>query len=107
MDARGKWHYDDGKPSGVQEMLSGKRDRSVISCAVGEIVRIEKTNGEMLRCRFDAANENKVTLQPMDEPVPYLELAEHVTLTNSTNVSVQAQVWDNRGGKIIIRTLPV
>ena len=39
--------------------------------------------------------------------VPVVGLAESVQLTRATGDSVRAQVWDNRGGKIILRTLPL
>ena len=70
-------------------------------------MRIEKSSGEMLRTSFVSASGNKITLKPLDLERPYLEFAEHVNITNEKNVTVKAQVWDNRNGKIILRTLPV
>lgn len=107
MDDKGYWH-DRAKEDLVAAFTQdGEPRRFVIDLGVGEVVRIEKDADATLRARFESANGNKITLVPIDEVRPYLEFAEHVSITNERDVTVRAQVWDNRKGKIILRTLPV
>jgi len=112
MDDKGYWH--DRRPDAIDEInrelgRSGAvpQPRYVMSMAIGEVIRVEKSGGEMIRARFDEAKGNKITLTPLDDKRPYLETAERVQITNEQNVTVEAQVWDTRGGKIVLRTLPV
>jgi hypothetical protein len=81
----------------------------VIACDIGEVVAIVREDGVSFMASFDAAEKNRVTLtpQPPGAPTPWLELASRVKLERSNGESVVAQVWDNRRGKLILRTLPV
>lgn len=124
MDTKGHWHNEDSEA--MKAFKAAERagraaevaqpERPVISIGIGEVVQIVRNGGEFLTATFDAAEKNKVTLTPQAEmaandrccsgPV-YLELAETVQIQRSNGENVRAQVWDNRGGKIILRTLPV
>lgn len=112
MDSSGHWH-DVDRESRISRALEGiqhgeDRPRFVMEASYGEMVSVVKDNGESIMATFDATDKNKVTLTPQgDGPRPYLELAERVQLQRATGGSVVAQVWDNRAGKIILRTLPV
>lgn len=103
MDDRGYWH-DQRHTQQVERVLGV---RPVIEIDAGEGVMIVKGDGQVQHATFDSAEKNKVTLTPTGDQRPYLELAERVALTRANQDSVVAQVWDNRGGKIILRTLPV
>jgi hypothetical protein len=114
MDSRGHWH--DGNSdvfSPLAKDAEGKpaaRERPVIELAIGEMVDVVKADRSFVRASFDGAERNRVTLTPVDLPGhvrPYLELAEPVELRRLNGSACRAQVWDNRKGKIILRTLPV
>lgn len=107
MDDRGHWHdvTIDATPSQIDQIFKGKRP--VISIGIGEQVVVLKADGQRIAATFDGAEKNRVTLKPWDGPHPYLELAEHVQMQRKNGESVAAQIWDNRGGKIVFRTLPI
>jgi hypothetical protein len=116
MDNSGRWHASEAEAVDanrrIREQFSGiasnMPERPAISIEIGEIIAVVKLDGSRLMASFDAAEKNKVTLDPQpDAHAPYFELAEHVTLERATGESVRAQVWDNRKGKLILRTLPV
>lgn len=93
----------------IDKLEQQKQNHEIAEIGIGEMVQIVKTNGQTMLARFDAAEKNRVTLAPQydGKPRPYLELAERVELQRSTGESIKAQVWDNRNGKIILRTLPI
>lgn len=116
MDDRGHWHDaermrrdDDLRRRLVESALPEAARRPVIEIGIGETVGVVKASGETVMATFGAAEKNKVTLTPQDDgkPRPYLELAEAVQLQRASGESVRAQVWDNRKGKLILRTLPI
>lgn len=116
MDDRGHWHESEAAAAAVNERLrnelqpgTGGRARATIGIGIGEMVSVVTNDGTTVMATFDAAEKNKVTLTPQDDgkPRPYLELASTVDLTRANGESVKAQVWDNRRGKLILRTLPV
>ena len=121
MDSKGYWH---NRPSPVIDALrdelsairespdgrarSNDRPRFIIELEVGSTVEVTRGDDKLLAI-FEGAEKNKVTLRPIDEAGktrPYLELAEQVQLSNGSDPGVKAQVWDNRNGKLILRTLP-
>lgn len=115
MDNRGYWH--DGARAAeqadrIREVVSGQpqdRPRFVIELEIGSTVEVVK-DGEKMLAVFESVDKNKVTLRPIDEAGktrPYLGLANRVELSNGSDPGVPAQVWDNRDGKLILRTLPV
>jgi hypothetical protein len=112
MDSKGYWHNE--RPSEQMEALTdelqGKehRPRFVIELAVDELVRVVTADGSYTSVVFKKAEKNKVTfVPPSDSPVPYFDFASTVTIERATGESVKAQVWDNRNGTLILRTLPV
>lgn len=107
MDHQGNWHHDVPSEERLKNDLLPDRGRYVISVAIGEQCRIEKSGGEMLCAVFEKADGNKITLKPIDSVNPGFLFSEKVRLTNLANVTIEAQVWDNRGGTIILRTLPI
>lgn len=113
MDEKGYWH--NRPPSQLEQQMERSREnqepreRFVISFEIGSTVLVTRGDDKLI-CVFEGAAKNKVTLRPVDEvskPRPYLELAERVELSDGTNPVVAAQVWDNRHGKIVLRTLPI
>ena len=113
MDERGHWHdvsdeqFEAGRQMGH---LLGSRPRYVVSIAIGERVTVIKPGtGERQEATFDKADRNRVHLTPVGNrsPLLYFDLAERVMLRSAAGVEVPAQIWDNRNGKIILRTLPV
>jgi len=118
MDNRGHWHESEQAAMDANRKFrdqfsnspSQMPERPAISIEYGEMVQVVKADGETLHATFDAVEKNKVTLTPQDKPgvpLPYFELAESVQLARASGESVKAQVWDNRKGKLILRTLPV
>lgn len=113
MDDRGHWHQSDDFGERFKAMERGEEvtelRRPVISIGIGEMCRIVKDDGTFICASFDAAEKNKVTMTPQwGEGVrPFFELAERVKLECADGQSISAQVWDNRNGKLILRTLPV
>lgn len=117
MDDRGYWHDSKEAAEAANERIraafgektSDIPERPPFTVGIGEMLLIVKANGEQVYGTFDSAEKNKVVLTPKDDgkPRPYLELAEHVQLARATGESVKAMIWDNRNGKIILRTLPV
>jgi hypothetical protein len=114
MDDRGHWHESPTlrqliDSATVVGEFHPPAQRPAIEIEIGETVMIVKDDGATIMASFDAAEKNKVTLTPQKPPTPeqYLELAEPVQLARANGESIRAQVWDNRGGKIVLRTLPV
>ena len=110
MDSRGNWHNENSesfKKMFAEQEGKAPPERPVISIGIGEQVVILKSDGQRIAATFDAAEKNRVTLTPWEGPHPYLELSEQVELQRQSGESVRAQVWDNRKGKIILRTLPI
>lgn len=113
MDQRGYWH-DAGKPDRITEMMTGSvpaedAPRFIIELQLGSTVEIRRGDETMLGV-LESIVKNKVTIRPLDETGKarmYLDLAETVILSDGSVPGVKAQVWDNRDGKIILRTLPV
>jgi hypothetical protein len=89
MDARGYWHT-----------------RPVVTAEIGQRVKVEKADGQSFAAVFAGVEKNRVTLRPEPETWPYLEFAEAVSLVIDGQ-AIRAQVWDNRGGTVILRTLPL
>lgn len=121
MDSKGYWHNNPEEEKRLAERITeamGRHDNSrteaplrfVVEMELGSTVEVTRGDDRLLAV-FEKAEKNKVTLCPLDEAGkvrPYLELAETVTLSKGDGgEGVKAQVWDNRNGKIILRTLPV
>jgi len=113
VDHKGYWHDAAIADKLKDDMDRDRKDanpRYVIAFDIGSTVEIETSKGEKMLCVFKGAEKNKVTLDPIDEagkPRPYLDVADSVTLSDGSNPGVRAQVWDNRNGKIVLRTMPV
>lgn len=118
MDNRGYWH--NMKDSEIEKLKyelaegrdtarSNDRPRFVFSCDIGEGVEIVNEKREGMLCRFDAAEKNRVTLTPMNDGQPFavFNFGDRVSVVRSNGDSIPAQIWDLRGGKIVLRTLPV
>src|ERR1700734_547422 len=129
MDEKGYWHHVESEKDKAglaeaarlgskarkalevgeinDELRSIFPGRKVIEIGIGESVNVVKDDGEKMRCTFDAAEKNRVTLTAVGlAQRPYFELAEHVQIQRDSGESIRAQVWDNRNGKLILRTLP-
>jgi hypothetical protein len=115
MDNSGHWHPDMESALKANRAMDQflpedhpRRQRCAISIAIGEVVTVVKKSGERAKFTFNSAEKNRVILAPWGRgQLPYLELAEHVQLQRDNGEEVPAQVWDNRRGNIILRTLPV
>lgn len=111
MDSKGYWHEGSKAIEQFtnQPERSNVRERPVIVLKEGETVTVMKADGSFVRAIFQVASKNKVTLRPieMNRSQPYLELSESVRLEAENGESIPAQVWDNRRGFIVLRTLPV
>lgn len=111
MDERGYWHYPSESMEAIADELQGKerRLRAVISLEPNELVRVVTGDGSYCSATFKSAEKNKVTLTPVEGgmPMPYLDFARTVTLEKATGEKIEAQVWDNRNGSLILRTLPI
>lgn len=116
MDDNGYWHHRNAPE--IEKHLKNDRDertqppeRFVISFEIGSTVVVKRdSNGEEIVCVFERAEKNKVTLRRIEhegKTPAYLSLAERVNLSDGSGNGVSSQVWDNRGGKLILRTLPV
>jgi len=115
MDEKGYWHNREAESrERIREAFGPEtgtveRQRIVFELEVGQLVTI-KCGREEIRAVFKGAEKNRVTVIAIAEvgrPLPYLELAQSVELSDGKGKSTLAQIWDNRGGKIILRTLPV
>lgn len=121
MDDRGHWHNVSEKEVAQRNAMrdmdhdrnesgrSNDRPRFVFSMEIGSTVELVRGDDKVLAV-FEGAEKNKVTLRPIEQAgvqMPYLEVAETVTLSNGSDDGVKAQVWDTRKGRIILRTLPV
>src|SRR5579862_5976594 len=109
MDTEGYWHDIPVDYNRMSDFINGARERFVIAFDIGSTVELTRGADKML-CVFEKAEKNKVTLRPIDESGktrPYLDLAERVLLGNGADKSVPAQIWDNRNGLIVLRTLSV
>lgn len=117
MDSSGHWHDAAELKQAHRRLIDAiegaksaaeSAPRFVIELQVGSMVSV--TRGEdKVRAVFLGAEKNKVSLRRIDIAgvvPPYLEFGETVTLSDGTT-DVRAQVWDNRDGKIILRTLPI
>ena len=112
MDSKGHWHNTPAQTEIMRHLrseITGLPERPVIEIGIGERVSIAKSDGSFVFATFDKAEKNRVTLTPCVDspPAPYFEFAEAVELRRENGEKVKAQIWDNRGGRIIVRTLPV
>jgi hypothetical protein len=119
MDSKGYWHSTEGQEEAMrlEKVMAGlnddgvptaARERPVIILSLNEVVTVEKADGTRLTCTFNGAEKNRVTLTP-DAGQPYLEFGENVVIWSESRPPqrAKAQVWDNRSGRLILRTLPV
>lgn len=117
MDNRGYWHETEkGARDANREYLrqsrtpvTEERIRPVISIEEGETVTVMKSDGTFIRCRFEAAEKNKVWVRPIElnPHQPCVSMSENVTLERENGEQVSAQIWDNRRGRIVLRTLAI
>jgi hypothetical protein len=117
MDSKGYWHSESGEEEArrLEKVMAGlkddgvrpaQRERHVIEFSKGEVATVKLADGRTITTTFESAEKNRVTLIP-DDRQPYAEFAEAVTLLNECGQEARAQVWDNRSGRLILRTLPV
>lgn len=117
MDSRGYWHESEELARQADDRYArergsrnsnGDRSRPLFSVEIGEGVEVVKADGQGVLARFEAAEKNRVTLKPVNDTGGlYFRFAEQVHLRRSNGDEVRAQVWDFRGGKLILRTLAV
>src|ERR1700734_2535600 len=119
MDEKGYWHHVESEKdkAGLAEAarLGSKARKALELGEINDELRsifpgrkvIEIGIGESVNVVKDAAEKNRVTLTAVGlAQRPYFELAEHVQIQRDSGESIRAQVWDNRNGKLILRTLP-
>lgn len=113
MDDSGNWHNAGptlaDKFRQAHDEAEGKTvpERPVITCGIGETVYITQEDGTYGGYRFEGAEKNRVTLSSIGGMMPYFDFGSKVTMHNAAKETCKAQVWDNRGGKLILRTLPL